>query len=771
VQWSGRIRAWGLVATGLAVGGAMALGQWAAPAAVRAGPQANSAEPSASSAPAKPTASGNVPPQSSQAPSTARATNAAAGEQSASVLQATTRLLTVDVVATNSHGVVRDLTAEDFEISDDGPQKIAKFAFIDRSASGGAATSASAAAETRKGFYTNQAAIQRMTSPPTVILMDSLNSDFGDLMRVRREMMMLLKSVPTDSPVAVMLLGESLREVQGFTSDPELLRAAVDKAMSPAGEQDPMPQDDPNSASLMAYDANEDQEDTMTQELEDFEKNTYANQMDIRVQTTLDALNAIAHYLNGYRGRKNLIWVSESFPIVLWPDPDFGTTAAMFQSSRAYGDQLEEAANALSDAQVAVYPVDARGLDTSQIFQASSNVPTRPNQRARSLPAQITRENNARINAQDTMDALAQESGGRTCKNTNDLSRCVEAALNDGGSYYELAYYPQDIKWDGAFHKITVKAKRSGVKLNYRRGYFARDELAQLAKTTPEKRLQQVCEDFLPATDIPVEAQVVAPDQADEMRYAVAIPNGLSFAADGQAFKINAEMAACVYAKDGRSFRFYPRDLSRSFSKLGLQDVQEHGLVGLMDFPSAETPRVRVAVLDEGTGLTGALDIPIRKEDLAFAVAVPRANAGAPANATPAASNAANSMKPDPRKTTIGFSLPSGATGTLDWGGDKMIYRGDLGIDQTVPAFFARFYFNSGFHCEAGKLTPSDPNSNEPPRLLLTFENQNGSRATVNLEGAQPEYSGTLPVDDSAKAFFSRLWYLCHCTAMPAAGH
>jgi len=232
-------------------------------------------------------------------------------------------------------------------------------------------------------------------------------------------------------------------------------------------------------------------------------------------------------------------------------------------------------------------------------------------------------------------------------------------------------------------------------------------------------------------------------------------------------------MAACVYAKDGSTFRFYPRDVSRSFDSAGLQDVQEHGLRGFMDFPYEETPRVRVAVLDEGTGLTGALDIPIRKEDLAFAVAVPSSAATA-ANASPtapAASNAPNSVKPDPRKTTIGFSVPSGASGTLDWGGDKMIYRGDLGIDQTAPAFFAQFYFNNGFHCEEGKLIPSDPSSSQPPRLLLTFENQNGLSATVNLEGVQPEYSGTLPVDDTAKAFFARLWYLCHCTSPPPIVH
>src|SRR5579862_9786555 len=44
-----------------------------------------------------------------------------ASQPSSSPLQVKTRVVTVDVVATNSHGVaIRDLKAEDFEISESG---------------------------------------------------------------------------------------------------------------------------------------------------------------------------------------------------------------------------------------------------------------------------------------------------------------------------------------------------------------------------------------------------------------------------------------------------------------------------------------------------------------------------------------------------------------------------------------------------------------------------------------------------------------------------
>ncbi|HEY6467823.1 MAG TPA: VWA domain-containing protein, partial [Candidatus Acidoferrales bacterium] len=689
-----------------AIGGLLAV---AAAFAVAIAPGQSPQAPAPSSQPRTAT------PQSSPA---ATSPQPAQSNQAPSILQTNTRLVTVDVIATNSHGPVRDLKIDDFELTDNGRQKIEKFAFIDKSSTT-ATNSANTAQPKVKGFYSNQTTIQHLDVPATVVLMDSLNTDIANLVQTRHHMLAMLKTLPSNTPVAVFLLGNSLRVVQGFTSDPALLRAAVDKTMSPSSEQQPMPEDDPDAASLMAFDDNGGQEDAVSQQLEDFEKNSYANQMDIRVDTTLDALKAIAHYLSGYQGRKNLIWVSESFPIVLWPDPDFGSTTAMFQSSRAYGDQLQDVANALSDAQVAVYPVDARGLDGSQIFSAAQNTPTRRGSPARSLSAQLRREDNARTNAQQTMEALADESGGKTCKNTNDLSGCIESALNDGSSYYELAYYPQDAKWDGSFHKISLKTTRSGVKLTYRRGYFAQDPQAIAAKQPPEKRLQQACQDFLPSTQIPVMVQGVPPQKPDELRYVVAVdPKGLSFAPAGDQFKLNAMMANCIYDHSETTFHFLPRDLSQTLTPAAYQTVQRYGLRGYVDFPDSGADRIRIAVLDVNTGLIGSLDVPVRKNDYEVATPV------APPKNTP----------PSPVSTSVRFNLSSGQSSALDWGGDKVVYTGNLDVKQAAPAFFSQYYFHQGFSCSEGALKPNDPKSTEAPRMQLTFTNAAGQTAIIDLK-------------------------------------
>lgn len=564
--------------------------------------------------------------------------------QAGGVLKANTRLVTVDVVATDTHGaIIRDLKPEDFEISDHGSQKIDEFAFIDKSADAAAkavsADSSSSVTKSQprpKGFYTNQPA--DFAAPPTVILLDSLNSTSTNMLESRRHMLQLLKTFPSGTPVAVMLLDQSLRVVQDFSSDATVLRAAVDRALTPGAGPEPAPEDNPNSLSLMAYDENEQQENDESQTMENFEMETYAEQMDIRVDTTADALNAIAHYLSAYPGRKNLIWLSESFPIMLWPDLDYGDTtrqyATYLKSARSYQGQLQDATNALSDAQVAVYPVDIRGLQTPQVLVSSTQQgATRQLAAARSTAAQLRRESQTRLSSQQSMDALAEGSGGKTCENTNDLSGCVESALGDSSSYYELAYYPDNLKWDGSFHTISLKVNRSGVKLAYRRGYFAVDADAA-AKEDPTKRLQQACQDMLPSTSIPVAAQAAAPIAADRVRYRVTIgASGLTALPSGHSYQVNAEMGNCVYKPDGKSFEFSTRDLTQTLSALGYQRLQANGMSGYVQFPATESGRIRIVVLDETNGQVGALDLIVRKSD--FADLAPSEASPAPASKTP----------------------------------------------------------------------------------------------------------------------------------------
>jgi hypothetical protein len=163
-----------------------------------------------------------------------------------------------------------------------------------------------------------------------------------------------------------------------------------------------------------------------------------------RAETTTSAIEAIANHVAYIPGRKSLVWVSGSFPISIGYDAE-----SLFQvdrEHRSFGDELEHAARALNQANMAIYPIDARGLMTS--------------------------------NWQNffTMDTLADRTGGKAAYNTNDIEGAVQHAIADGQFTYTLGFYPTHGKWDGKFHELKVHVNEKGLTLRYRKGYFAAPE-------------------------------------------------------------------------------------------------------------------------------------------------------------------------------------------------------------------------------------------------------------------------------------------------------
>src|ERR1700738_3268034 len=305
------------------------------------------------------------------------------------ILKVTTRLVTVDVVARDRHGnPVRDLTAKDFQISEQSgshksQQQIASFRLLDRSLIN-APDPERAALQLPAGVYTNLASTKSLSAPPTILLVDGLNTDATTQLQVRQQMLRLLAAAPSDVPMAVFLLGRELRLLQSFTTDTKLLHAAAQRALSleatnlqakdarddtlshsslleqmaGAEGQSDVPGGAPalgsNSNALLARRA---------LELQRFEREQYAESMDVRVKLTFDALRVIARHVSGYPGRKNLIWLSSAFPLAITPDANL-TMVAKFSGMRNYGAEMSAVASALTDAQIAVYPVDPRGMQT-----------------------------------------------------------------------------------------------------------------------------------------------------------------------------------------------------------------------------------------------------------------------------------------------------------------------------------------------------------------------------------------------------------------------
>jgi VWFA-related protein len=433
---------------------------------------------------AAPGAAGESKTASAQAPSGAPS---AAGQsskeqkptpvyESATVLKTITRLVVVDVVASDKSGPVTNLERSDFTVLEDGKEQQIRVFSFQQPHQGGAAHVALTPAKLPENAYSNYPKYN-VDNSLNVVLMDALNTSFPHQAYVRDQMIRYLEKMPVGRPVAVYMLGTKLSLLQDFTSDPEVLKGVVKNLKgkvsplldNPTGGPDTelLPPGLADSGVMPAQ---------MLSAMQSFEQERVAFQTDLRVTYTINALTTIARFLSGYPGRKNLIWISEAFPVNI--DPNMELTGNVFAGTRNYGPQIAQLADSLIDAQIAMYPVDARGLITSSLFDASNSGRDKFGRslgRGGRMASAISAENSALQSVHSAMQEMADRTGGRAFYNTNDIDGAIRNSIDDGSTYYTLAYYPDNKNWNGKFRKIHVTVNKPGIKLRYRLGYYAVD--------------------------------------------------------------------------------------------------------------------------------------------------------------------------------------------------------------------------------------------------------------------------------------------------------
>jgi VWFA-related protein len=390
-------------------------------------------------------------------------------------LKASSQLVIVDVVVTDSNQrPVHGLSAADFKLTEDNlPQTIHHFE-EHTALTPADATKFAPMPTLPRGIFTNYTPAPA-NGAVNLILLDSLNTPMRDQTYVHQQLLAYLKSVPPGTRVAIFGLTTHLVILQGFTSDPELLRTVIEKGL---GKGSPL-LDDPVGGGGIQNSKADDLEDTeadpvMIANLRQFDAEQQSFQLQFRAKYTLDAMNQIARYLAGIPGRKNLVWFSGSFPIDILPDTS-GTLANPFAAMASSEDEFRDTVALLTRSRVAVYPIDARGLTHSPVFDAS----TSRNYTGKTGSARMNQDQSKFFNdtAQEhgTMDAMANATGGRAFVNTNNLSKAVAASIDEGSNFYTLTYSPTNSELDGRLRKIKLQLDRQGLKLSYRQGYYAVD--------------------------------------------------------------------------------------------------------------------------------------------------------------------------------------------------------------------------------------------------------------------------------------------------------
>jgi VWFA-related protein len=168
---------------------------------------------------------------------------------------------------------------------------------------------------------------------------------------------------------------------------------------------------------------------------------------------------------------------------------------------------LEAAVNTAKRSNVAIYPIDARGLVASAPAGDASAAASRGTSSL--TGTQIQSQRDSFNDSQETLSTLAVDTGGKLFVDNNDLSFGMEKARDDISSYYIIGYYSTNAKMDGKYRRVEVKLNKDiQAKIDYRGGYFGEKEFKKFTAADKEDQLQQALLLGDPVTDLSLSAEI-----------------------------------------------------------------------------------------------------------------------------------------------------------------------------------------------------------------------------------------------------------------------
>jgi VWFA-related protein len=539
------------------------------------------------------------------------------------VIRVNTELVQTDVMVFDKDGkFVSGLKPEQFELLIDGkPQSIA---FFESVVTGGRAEEAVLrAAGGKKASQPVAAEPGESTSEvgrTVLFFINDLHLEPGSLSRTHKTITNYINNMlgPNDQ-VAITSASGQIGFLQQLTNNPLVLRAALDRLkMVPGATPDTQrPYISPYAAYLIVErndrqlfdyfvdqtlkaNSMRDQDRPIAISMVEQRTRTILRQSDAAVKNSLSSLVNLMRATAKLPGRKLVFFISDGFM------PNFTGSDFTFMMDRATG-----MANRSS---VVIYSIDARGLTTDPILDASSGGGFDP---SGIMQSHLSGE---RTFMQEPLHALAADTGGRALLNSNDLTGGIARALDETSRYYLLAWRPEnDAQRASNFKKIKITiAGRSDLKVQLRRGYLG---------APPEKNKATA----QPATVETTDVLGVTESSSEDLRAAIALgykktsgPNiQLTTTAQVSAQSagdsggtIVANVLGAVYDSNGKAVGSFKQRVEVTRTRANAPPVYTN-VNHQVDVPPG-LYQVRVIVAERGTThLTGVLDwieIPKLKE-------------------------------------------------------------------------------------------------------------------------------------------------------------
>lgn len=510
-------------------------------------------------------------------------------------IRVSTRLVQIGVIVRDENGPVANLTKDDFVVLDRGKsQKLSVFSV----------ESSESASQPAQPLPQNTFSdLPQYVAPPrsvTMVLLDNLNTLYGSgpeskyertpfwvedlaLQRAKTHLIEFLKTLDPRDRVAIYGLRDSLHVLCDFTNDRNELLAILSRYDASSGTNRAVVEPGYRTTPLHEYNA------------DPFENSAalrlagMANEA--REAETMAALQSIAGHVANIPGRKNLVWLTANLP--------FSATAM---------------ARILGPANIAVYPMDARGLlpeqvsrealmgtaDADDVSGARGHYDNMPAQS--SVPIGIA-----------TMQKLADETGGQALVNTNDITGAIRKAVEDSAVTYTLGFYINRDALDGKFHEVKVKVRGQGLTVHYPKGYFAYADTAP-TKDEDQRRLLSAVQSPVESSSIPVQVTVERVDQPPHWFKVMCSIDAhhLSLVQSGdlrngviEVYIVEQDQTGKVLLQSEKSFTLqFPENKYDALLKSGLFF---HELVE----PKSGAITLRVLVEDPATNKVGSLIIPL----------------------------------------------------------------------------------------------------------------------------------------------------------------
>ena len=405
-----------------------------------------------------------------------------APDQSASGNTTVTFKVNSDLVLTNvvvrdkkTGELVKGLTAKDFTIFENGkPQHIVSFDFenVDEAAPLNEATIDASAPNGVFGAKTGTATQAELRNHRLIVMFFDLTSmQPEDLERAQDAARDYIgKQMHPADLVAVVSLDATMSLDQDFTANKQLLLRAVNSYNGTQGQ----------GYELGATSTTNQVEDSSSFTADEQEYN------DINTDRELFAIEDIAKSLTYLSEKKSLLYFSGGIQ----------RDGVENQAS------LHAAVNAAVRADVAIYSVDARGLQAISPLGDATTGSLRGTSSFNGAALQNNLDSN--FNTQEVMATLSSDTGGKAFFDSNDFSPAFDRIQHDTSAYYVIGYHSTDLRRDGRYRRLSVKIDRGDVKLEYRPGYYAPADYKHATKDEREQQLQDELASDLPATDMAV---------------------------------------------------------------------------------------------------------------------------------------------------------------------------------------------------------------------------------------------------------------------------